>query len=835
VRRLEENNNANLDVIETDKKLIYIFNSQAIGSQSFVSTMNDLKKDPTYEITICDYVDEIIQMSAVNPCMIIFAAVTSKADVVEIIKLLTKLKTFIKMNFVKVLLFNYVKGGKVEQLFRKHGVGDFLDDAINARSLGYKLNLMLKAIETNYKKYKDQRKIEKEVKTFHSNSDPFSILKFIKPINQQFEIWSIENKKKLTFFNGTWEIEVEGPSIKLGEWKDGGGENDLKLWQWKFFDGTLNDEFSPEGMWIFEGKKPEFYTASSNWKFSSKAPNFYFTSELTTTFKIEFDEENMQIAKDSRLLQTNLSQLKTLSSLLEDKNTTPEDIKAMLSGENEQKVESYNKGESHGTEQLDGFLAGDSAGGVEKIDDNMVGESSGSTEEINTYQTGKGAGAVDRIESNLRGDVSSNAIEEENLWKTLGDVEDLGGYLKGDIKETDKADGVIYGKVDEIDYEKGIMEGLQDNDSLDKNNPLVGKINSTSEEINKNDLINQMKDEFISDNLRADVGPGLQVRNKYDVSTEKKQKAKEEIEKENQGFQEEERKREALRNKLAMTENDPNMTGNGESADRLHTHWTDTNHKYSGDEKKYNEWAQKSGDSNITQSNMMGNGESADDIDKFWRDPLHQMDSRDKEYHDLQKAPALKLEKKMTGKDASESKPSVEVDENEPLRKKKTFLKNSRGSWVTEEEFLDDLKNQEGNSDNVLEFKQKSLYADLQDIELNLSIFRYDEQNQKILVSTNKLEMIDIFDRYIIFKDDGNAYSMSEDQYYINFQICYQEKPVGYELVGFLEDLTEDYDGVKNLTFNIVEGQQKQIEQIQEVYEKRQQAIVSFFKQAKGY
>jgi len=832
---LEEKNDSNLDVQDNDKKLIYIFNSQGIRSESFISTMNDFKKDAAFEITVCDYVDDIIQMSAVNPCMIIFAAVTSKADVVEIIKLLTKLKSFIKMNFVKVLLFNYVKGGKIEQLFRKHGVGEFLEDAINAKSLGYKINLMLKAIETNYKKYKDQRKIEKEVKTFHSNSDPFSILKFVKPINQQFEIWSIENKKKLTFFNGSWEIEVGGPSIKLGEWKEGGGENDLKVWQWKFFDETLNDEFSPEGMWTFEGKKPEYYTASSNWKFSSKAPNFYFTSELTTTFKIEFEEESMQIAKDSRLLQTNLSQLKTLSSLLEDKSATPEDIKALLSGEKEKPVEAYDKGKSLGTEQLDGFLAGAATGKVEKIDDNMTGQSSERAEEINTLQTGKGLGRVDRIDSNLRGDVSSSATQEEDLWKTIGEVEDLGGYLKGDIQETDRADGTIYGKVDEIDYEKGIMEGLQDNSLMGKNNPLVGKINSSTEEINKSDLINQIKDEFISDNLKADIGPGLLVRNKYDVSTERKQKAKEEIEKENQAFQEEERKREALRIKLDLRENDPNMAGNGESADRLHTHWTDTNHKYNSDEKKYNEWAQKTSDSKISPNNMTGNGESADDIDKFWRDPLHQMDSRDKEYHGWQKNPVIKSDKKKANQDLNEGTPAVEVDKNDPLKKKKTFLKNSLGSWVTEEEFLEDLKNRDEKSDNVLEFKRKSLDADIQDIEMNLCIFRYDDKNEKRLVSTDKLEMIDIFDRYIILKDVGNAYCVGEDQYYINFQIYYQEKRVGYELVGFLEGLTEDDNQVKSITFNIVEGQQQQIGQIQEVYEKRQQAIVSFFKQAKGY
>ena len=833
--RLEENNNTNLDVSDSDKKLIYIFNSQAIRSESFVSTMNEFKKDPAYEITICDYVNEIIQMSAVNPCMIIFAAVTSKADVVEIIKLLTKLKPFLKMNFVKVLLFNYVKGNKVEQLFRKHGVGEFLDDAINAKSLGYKLTLMLKAIETSYKKYKDQRKVEKEVKTFHSNSDPFSILKFIKPINQQFEIWSIENKKKLTFFNGLWEIEVEGPSAKLGEWKESGGESDLKVWQWKFFDETLNDEFSTEGMWVFEGKKPEFYTASSNWKLSSKAPNFYFTSELTTTFKIEFEDDSMQIAKDSRLLQTNLSQFKTLSSLLENEKSTPQDIKALLSGEQEKTTPAYNKGESHGTEQLDGFLAGESVGGTEKINDNMVGKSSGSLEEINTYQTGKGSGQVDRIDSNLRGDLASNTPEEEKLWQTLGDVEDLGGYLKGDISATDKADGAIYGKVEEIDYEKGIMEGLQDNDSLGKNNPLVGKINRSSEEIDKSDLINQVNDELVSNNLRADIGPGLQVRNKYDVSTERKQKAKEEIEKENHAFQEEERQRDALRNKLAMTEHDPNMTGNGESADRLHTHWTDINHRYDGDEKKHNEWEQKSSDAKIANGNMVGNGESADDIDKFWRDPLHQTNSRDKEYYGRQKDPVLKSDKKKSGHEINENDTSGEIDKNDPLKKKKTFLKNSLGSWVTEEEFLEDLKKQEENPDNVLEFKSKSLDADTQDIEMNLSIFKYDDENQKKLVSTNKLEMIDIFDRYIIFKDDGKYYCEGESQYYINFQIYYQEKPVGYELVGLLEELIEDYDGIKNITFNILEGQQKQIEQIQKVYEKRQQAIVSFFKQAKGY
>ena len=162
-------------------------------------------------------------------------------------------------------------------------------------------------------------------------------------------------------------------------------------------------------------------------------------------------------------------------------------------------------------------------------------------------------------------------------------------------------------------------------------------------------------------------------------------------------------------------------------------------------------------------------------------------------------------------------------------------MKNSLGSWVTEEEFLEDLKNRDEKSDNVLEFKRKSLDADIQDIEMNLCIFRYDDKNEKRLVSTDKLEMIDIFDRYIILKDVGNAYCVGEDQYYINFQIYYQEKRVGYELVGFLEGLTEDDNQVKSITFNIVEGQQQQIGQIQEVYEKRQQAIVSFFKQAKGY
>lgn len=228
--------------------------------------------------------DEAIQLvRQYQPCMLI-AGIHDNNHIPDRVNMLKKLESSIKYGLVKTLFVSSLKNKQLGTLISSLGVTDFMEEPVSARTLQFKANLQLKAVET-IRKQQEQKKASQEKIVFKkadqkaaegaavggdSAAKPAPALE----LDQDTFLFKNSGVKK----NGKKMIvELEGPDPETGDWvphEDKG--NPLTSWRWMPNEEKGTPAAEAGDGWLHAGDKPQFQDASGKWQFASEKPELAY-------------------------------------------------------------------------------------------------------------------------------------------------------------------------------------------------------------------------------------------------------------------------------------------------------------------------------------------------------------------------------------------------------------------------------------------------------------------------------------------------------------------------------------------------------------------------------
>ncbi len=281
------------------------------STKSVTDLLALVKEKDTAEVTVVKtQEDEIGTIVSSLPCLFIFSLIDN-ASVPPMVQLLKKLENVIKHNGLKVYLVTGIKNRQLSDLFtQKLGVTDYIIDPVPIRTMQFKINLAMKAVD-NFRRQLDMKKAAQEqivIKKLDGKKGEAvpganAAAARSKPaLDTQEDTFLFKNggvKKSGKKF----VVEVEGPDPSTGEWVPHEDKGEAKAaWRW-----VPNEEKAaqasgakPADGWVHEGDKPAFNEDSNKWAMSSEEPKLaYEKAGKKIAEKIGTDEKGeVVVAED---------------------------------------------------------------------------------------------------------------------------------------------------------------------------------------------------------------------------------------------------------------------------------------------------------------------------------------------------------------------------------------------------------------------------------------------------------------------------------------------------------------------------------------------------------
>lgn len=251
-----------------------------------------------------------------QPCILVTCTINN-ADIPVRVNMLKKLESSIKSGVLKTLFVSKLKNRQLGSLITSLGVTDFIEEPVPARTLQFKTNLQLKAVETVKKqqelKKASQEKIvfkKSEAKQDNSNAVATETNAKRKPALSLEEDTFLFKNSGVKKVGKKTLVELEGPSPESGEWVPHEDKGDVKT-SWRWVPNEKKDlpkeEAQKEG-WVHEGEKPQFNEESGKWQFNSEKPDLSFQKKgEKVASKISTDESGeVVVAEDSPKAEENI-------------------------------------------------------------------------------------------------------------------------------------------------------------------------------------------------------------------------------------------------------------------------------------------------------------------------------------------------------------------------------------------------------------------------------------------------------------------------------------------------------------------------------------------------
>lgn len=294
--------------------------NQIIVIEPVTKTVNELleailEKDQA-EVSPFQNSDEAVQFARqVVPCMLVIC-IQSNNDIPAVLNTLKKLKPDIKQGLVKTLLVSKVKNPQLQKLIGEFGVTDYIEEPIPARTLQFKANLQLKAVDTTRRRLELQKQSEEKIvfktskkeeeETHTAGADVKTRSKpALQLANDTFLIKNGSVKKQ----GKKYTVELDGPDPSTGEWvSEESPDPENPNWRWQPHDKE-DEPGSEEGDgWVCSGEKPQFKLASKKWQLSAEKPSLFFKKKkLKVAEKITTDADGeVVVADDSEAAEENL-------------------------------------------------------------------------------------------------------------------------------------------------------------------------------------------------------------------------------------------------------------------------------------------------------------------------------------------------------------------------------------------------------------------------------------------------------------------------------------------------------------------------------------------------
>jgi hypothetical protein len=289
-------------------------------------------------------VEEALQTIAqALPCIFV-ASINDNSDVPTRVQLFKRLEGAIKTQGLKIFVVTPIKNRQLSDMVtQKMGVADYIVEPIPARTMQFKLNLQLKAVD-NFRRQQELKKaaaeavvIKKLDNTKKDNGPAGNEVKTNgKPALQAGEDTFLFKNSGVKKTGKKFTVELEGPAPETGEWVPHEDKGDpTPAWRWvpnEEKEAQAKGEIPPDG-WVHKGDKPQFVDESQKWAMSSEKPSLALRKKgAVAAEKIGTDEAGeVFVAEDSAAAEENISKNRAKAALLKP-NRAKKSLKNTLGG-----------------------------------------------------------------------------------------------------------------------------------------------------------------------------------------------------------------------------------------------------------------------------------------------------------------------------------------------------------------------------------------------------------------------------------------------------------------------------------------------------------------------
>ena len=291
-----------------------------------------MKEKDQAEIQRFQNPDEAIQIARqIVPCAFVLCMGTN-TDVPVVFNTLKKIKNDIKAGTIKIMLISKIKNAQLQKLVAELGVTDFIIEPIPARTLQFKANLQIKALD-NFRRQRELKKASEEkvvIKTLDKKGGaPEADAKAVTPKQKQAlqmaeDTFLIKNTgikksgKKVI-------VEMEGPDPETGDWVQEETKGEEQAWRWQPKDEEGKAEGNGEEGWVCKGEKPQFKANTKKWQTTAEKPELYLKKKKEkVAVKLETDEQGeISLAADSPEAEENLKKNRQKGERIRKKKGLP--------------------------------------------------------------------------------------------------------------------------------------------------------------------------------------------------------------------------------------------------------------------------------------------------------------------------------------------------------------------------------------------------------------------------------------------------------------------------------------------------------------------------------
>lgn len=270
------------------------------------------KERGTLEVIECPAAQNVKEaVMRVGPCMVIMS-IKGREEIAVTATSLKLLADEIKYNLIKTLVLSEMRNKQLSQFITSQGVNDYVEEPVQTRTLLFKANLQLRAVET-IKKREAGKKAAKEKMLIKSEEIAKSggkmgsgeVKQNAKPALELGEDCFLFRNRQAKRNGKNMVLEMDGPTDKAGAWNPLEPKEDgTTRWQWlpnEEKDKKADPTKGKGAGWVHEGEKPSFDPSTGRWKMISEKPDLSFyrdgrkeASKVTTDAKGE-----IEVATDS--------------------------------------------------------------------------------------------------------------------------------------------------------------------------------------------------------------------------------------------------------------------------------------------------------------------------------------------------------------------------------------------------------------------------------------------------------------------------------------------------------------------------------------------------------
>ncbi len=276
--------------------------------------------------------DEAFQEVTLSlPCMMILC-IMENSDVPVYIQFFKKLESSIKLHGLKTYVVTPLKNRQLADLItQKMGAADFIIEPVPVRTMLFKANLQLKAVD-NFRRQQEMKKLSEQKIVFKkadaktADAALGSDVKTAQKAALQVPGDTFLIKNSAVKKNGKkFTVELDGPDPSTGEWVQHEDKGDVgSAWRWL---PNEEKEKAKQGSgaaangWVHGGDKPVFNESSQKWAMTSENPSLTLQVDgKTAAQKIGVDEKGeVFFAEDSPAAEENLKKNRAAAAKKKEK------------------------------------------------------------------------------------------------------------------------------------------------------------------------------------------------------------------------------------------------------------------------------------------------------------------------------------------------------------------------------------------------------------------------------------------------------------------------------------------------------------------------------------